>query len=77
MVRSQHKVFKGYVGALSGVWEDTVYCLCASTVWVGVWGWWFVFPVGAGCLPATVWLVWFLVVLCENWIVDASILSFL
>ena len=35
------------------------------------------FLLGAGCLPAMVWLGGFLVVLCENWIVDASILIFL
>ncbi len=29
------------------------------------------------CRPRLVWLVGFLVVLCENWIVDASILIFL
>ena len=44
MVRSQHEVLDGYVGALSGVWEDTVYHLVVPTVVVGVWGWWFVFP---------------------------------
>ena len=30
--------------------------LCVNLV-VGVWGWWFVFPVGAGCLLATVGVV--------------------
>ena len=29
------------------------------------------------CRLRLLWLVWFLVVLCENWIVDASILIFL
>ena len=72
------KCLQGYVGALSGVWEDTVYHLVVPACWLvcGVGGLFFL--VGAGCLPVTrVWLVWFLVVLCENWIVDASILIFL
>ena len=51
---------------------------CASTWWLvcGVGGLFFLWALVA-CRPRLVWLVGFLVVLCENWIVDASILIFL
>ena len=51
------------VGALLGVWDDTRCCSCLQ--------------VAACCGQAAVW--WFVCgvwVLCENWIVDASILFF-
>ena len=65
------------IGALSGVWEDTACC----HVWgFGPWcGWWVVVfsCCGHRCRLGLLSGWWWWLVLCENWIVDASILIFL
>ena len=70
---------KRYVGALSGVWENTRPPQARPLVGcVVVGGWWFCLlrPCRAGW-DVKSWLVVVWLVLCENWIVDASILIFL
>ena len=61
---------------VSGKTPSTTSCARLVGRVCGVGGLFFLWALVA-CWPRLVWLVGFLVVLCENWIVDASILIFL
>ena len=82
MVRPRRGKWCWYVGALSGVWNGTV----SSSCLVALVGWRVVVGCCCSCVRSLLLVAglvfrgggwWWWLVLCENWIVDASILIFL